>query len=415
MLTLNIHAYLAIALLLSLLSSKFMKKLNLPNVTGYLVFGLLAGPYCLNVITKETTDLLSIVPEMALGFIAFSIGSEFKLSFLKRTGKAPIIIAILEGVSASLFVTLILILTGHDPAFSLVLGAIAAATAPAATLMVVRQYNARGPVTSTLLPVVALDDVVAIVVFGIAVAAAKAINAPGGASIASAVLGPIREIGGALLLGSVLGIVLKLLTDLFSENGMRLTAAAAMVLLATGLSLLVGASSLLTCMAMSALFANFSKDSGRVFEEVDRFTPPIFMLFFFVSGAHLNINILPSVGLIGLLYITFRVLGKLVGCQVGASLANAEPVIKKYLGWTLVPQAGVAIGLATVSMSAVPQYGPQIQTVVLCATLVYELIGPVITKLTLERAGEIASARPYDSAVPRRLTSPTLEKAHEIN
>ena len=389
MVELNVYVYLAIGLLLSLLSSKLMRKLRLPNVTGFLIFGLLAGPYCLNILSKEVVEQFAIIPDIALGFIAFSIGAEFKHSYLKQAGKTPIIIAILEGLGASIFVVLILILTGHDTAFSLVLGAIAAATAPAATLMVVRQYKAQGPVTSTLLPVVALDDVVAIVVFGISVAIAKAINNPEAASLLTTLLKPLIEIVGALIIGGLLGIVLKLLIDWFADSGMRLAVAIAMILLCTGLAVATGASPLLACMIMSSFYVNLSQNSEKVLEQLDHFTPPLFMLFFFVSGANLDITILPSVGLIGLLYIIFRVLGKFAGCLIGASVTDAEPVVKKYLGFTLIPQAGVAIGLAGLAMRVVPEYGPQIQTVVLCATVIYELIGPVVTKIALQKAGEI--------------------------
>lgn len=390
---LNIYAYLAIALLLSLLSSKLMGWVKLPNVTGYLVFGLLAGPYCLKILSHEIVARFAIVPDIALGFIAFSIGAEFKYAYLKQAGKTPIVIAILEGIGASLFVVLILILTGHDAAFSIVLGAIAAATAPAATLMVVRQYNAQGPVTRTLLPVVALDDMVAIIVFGISVAIAKAINSTEGVSLAATLLSPIIEIGSSLILGVLLGTGLKLLTDRFADPGMRLAAAIAMILAGTGLAMMLGASPLLTCMILSVAYTNLASDSEAVFAQIDRFTPPLFMLFFFVSGAELEITILPSVGLIGVLYIVCRVIGKFVGSLTGAEIAHAEPVVKKYLGFTLVPQAGVAIGLATLATRVIPEYGPQIQTVVLCATVIYELVGPVITKIALQRAGEINPAQ----------------------
>lgn len=392
-LKLNIYIYLAIALLVSLLSTKVMQKLKLPNVTGYLVFGLLLGPYVLNILSQEIVSQFAIIPDIALGFIAFSIGAEFKYSYLKKVGKTPIIIAILEGLGAAISVILILVFLGYDPALSIVLGAIAAATAPAATLMVVRQYNAKGPVTSTLLPVVALDDMVAIVVFGIAVAAAKAINSPESVSLLATIAGPVIEIVGALVVGGFWGVILKLLIDRFTDSGLRLAAAIGMILLCTGAAMLIGASPLLANMIMSAFFVNLSAQSDQVLAQVDQFTPPIFMLFFFVSGANLDITILPSVGLIGLLYIVFRVLGKFVGCLVGAILTDAEPAVKKYLGFTLIPQAGVAIGLAALSMRVLPEYGPQIQTIVLCATAIYELIGPVITKMALQKAGEIAPAQ----------------------
>lgn len=386
---LNIYTSLAIALFLGLLSGKIMKSIHLPNVTGYLIIGLIAGPYCLKLLSLEVVEQLSIIPEIALGFIAFSIGAEFKLDYLKKVGKSPVIIAFAEGIGAVILVDFILIVTGHDKAFSLVLGAIAAATAPAATLMVVRQYKAKGPVTDTLLPVVAIDDAVALMVFGLSVAIAKAINSHGSVSLASSIINPIIEIIGALIFGAILGVILKYLTNWFTGRGNRLSVSFAMVLLCIGVSNIAGLSALLVCMSMSAVYANISKVSDTVFEQVDRITPPIFMLFFFVSGAELDLSILPSVGIIGVLYIVFRVVGKYLGTAIGAKLSHAQPVVAKYLGYTLIPQAGVAIGLASLAMKIVPDYGSEIRTIILCGTIIYELCGPVATKLALKKAGEI--------------------------
>lgn len=375
--------------MLGLLASKATKKVKLPNVTGYIIMGLIAGPYVLKILPLQTIEDFAIISDIALGFIAFSIGGEFKLSYLKQVGKSPIIIAMTEALGAVLVVDLVLILTGHDIAFSLVLGAIAAATAPAATLMVVRQYKAKGPLTNTLLPVVAIDDAVALMLFGISVAIAKSINAPGDVSLVGTLVAPLVEILGALVLGAVLGFVLTALTKWFTGRGNRVSAAFSMILICIGVSNLLGLSALLACMMMSAVYVNTSKEYSRVFELVDRVTPPIFILFFFLSGAGLDISILPTVGFIGVLYIVFRVVGKILGVAVGSKMSNASPVVTKYLGFTLIPQAGVAIGLASTAMTIVPEYGAQIQTVVLCGTIIYELVGPVITKLVLIKAGEI--------------------------
>lgn len=366
-----------------------MKLLTLPNVTGYLIFGLLAGPYCFNIIPHEVIQQFGIIPDIALGFIAFSIGAEFKLSYLKLVGKAPVMIAFAEALGAVLIVDLILILTGNDIAFSLVLGAIAAATAPAATLMVVRQYKAKGPVTNTLLPVVAIDDAVALMAFGLSVAIARVINSTGGTSMFSLLLDPVIEIVGSLVFGALLGIILKYMTAWYTGRGNRLSLAGAMILLCVGVSEQLGFSPLLACMSLSAVFVNTSNQSDKVFEQVDRFTPPIFMLFFFVSGAELDITVLPAVGVIGIFYVVFRVVGKVFGAAFGAKLAKAEPVVKKYLGLTLIPQAGVAIGLASMATNIVPEYGSKIKTIILCATVISELVGPVITKMALKKAGEI--------------------------
>lgn len=386
----NTYIYLGLALLLGLLASKGTKKIKLPNVTGYIIMGLIAGPYVLNIIPLQTIESFSIISDVALGFIAFTIGGEFKLSYLKKVGKSPIIIAITEALGAVLLVDFVLIVTGHDLAFSLVLGAIAAATAPAATLMVVRQYKAKGPLTSTLLPVVAVDDAVALMLFGISVALAKSINSHGQVSMIRTLLAPLVEILGALILGALLGVILSYLTKWFTGRGNRISATLSLILICIGLANLLGLSGLLASMMMSAVYVNTSKEYNKVFELVDRITPPIFILFFFLSGADLDIRILPTVGFIGILYIVFRVVGKVLGVAVGAKISKASPVVTKYLGFTLIPQAGVAIGLAATAMTIVPEYGPQIQTVVLCGTIIYELIGPVVTKLVLIKAGEIS-------------------------
>ncbi|HHX55893.1 MAG TPA: cation:proton antiporter [Clostridiales bacterium] len=366
-----------------------MKKINLPNVTGYLIIGLLIGPYCLGIFSHETISIFSIIPDIALGFIAFSIGAEFNLSYLKKVGKSPIIISTIQGFGVAIFVTLVLVITGNDFSFSLLLGAIASATAPAATLMVIRQYKAKGPVTSMLLPVVAIDDAIAIMAFSISAAIANALNSPEGLSFANAVVNPLTEILGAMLFGAVLGLIMTLLTKWFTGRGNRLSVVIVFILIGVGVSNSLGLSSLMTCMTMSALYVNISNVSDKVFEQVDRFTPPLFMLFFFISGADLDISVIPTVGLVGLLYILARAIGKILGTYLGAEVAKAEPVIKKYLGLTMLPQAGVAIGLSAIAMDVVPQYGVAIRTIVLSATVIYELTGPVITKLALKKAGEI--------------------------
>ncbi|MBR4342519.1 MAG: cation:proton antiporter [Lachnospiraceae bacterium] len=387
---LNILLYLSIALILALLSSKLMKLAKLPNVTGYLIVGLLAGPYVLNLIPLDTVDSLGIIPEAALGFIAFSIGAEFKFSYLKKVGKAPIIIACLESFGAVLVVDLVLIAAGNDVPFSLCLGAIAAATAPAATLMVVKQYKAHGPVTETLLPVVALDDATALMCFGISVAIAKTIEGGVGDNIAMTILKPLLEIIAALAIGIIFGILFRFLVKWFTGRGNRLAVTYALVFACIGLGEMLNVSSLLACMALGATLANTSSFADVIFEQTDRMTPPIFMMFFFLSGAALDISLIPSVGLIGFIYIIMRVVGKMLGSFTGAKLSKANKNVQKYLGFTLIPQAGVAIGLATTTMSIVPAYGPKIRTIILCGTVIYELTGPVITKLALKKAGEIS-------------------------
>lgn len=391
MLSVNLHNFIimSIALCLSLLSSKVMKKIHFPDVTGYLIIGLIAGPYCLKVIPLNFIENIDLLSEIALGFIALSIGAEFKLEYLKKVGKAPVVIAILEGFMAVIVVDVALVSFGVDLPFALCLGAIAAATAPAATLMIIRQYKAKGPLTETLLPVVAIDDAVALIAFGLSTAIAKTISSNTDVSLFLSLLKPISEILCSFLLGTFLGIIYALLTKWFTGRGNRLSITIAMTLLGLGISDSFGLSNLLTIMMMSSIYVNLSKEYEKVFTIVDRMTPPLFMLFFFFSGAHLDLSIIPNVGIIGLIYLTFRVFGKMLGAYLGCKINNCPKQVSKYLGLTLTPQAGVAIGLATTALTVVPEHGSQIRTIILCSTVIYELVGPLLTKIALKKANEI--------------------------
>ncbi len=380
---------LSLGMAVGLLMTRIMKKINLPNVTGYLIAGLLAGPYCLNIFSAESLEGLTILTNAALGFIAFSIGGEFKLSSLKQLGAKIFVITLFEAVGASVLVATGLILFGCDKPLALVLGAIASATAPAATLMVVRQYKASGPVTSTLLPVVAIDDAVCLMLFSILSSVAKTIGAGTDFDFKSTILNPILEIAGSLVIGFAVGLVLSIVTKFFKSRANRISLAVTAVLLGVGLADLLGLSSLLLCMAIGAAMANFSRVIDAVMECTDRWTPPLFMVFFVISGAEFNFEIFKTVGLIGVMYLLLRSAGKYFGAMAGSTLVKTEKNVRKYLGITLLPQAGVAIGMAQLSLTVVPEYGEQIRAVVLCATLVYELAGPLLTKTALTKAGEI--------------------------
>lgn len=386
---LNVLTYIAIMLGTALFAGKIVKQLKLPNVTGYLVIGLLIGPNCLKILTDELIASMSLITEFALGCIAFSIGAEFKISFLKRVGKAPIIIGVLEGLGAVVVVDTIMLLLGYDVTFSLAMGAIASATAAASTLMIVKQYKSKGPVTNTLLPVVALDDAVALVAFGVSMAAANVISSHGTAPIGKLLLHPLKEIGGGLLFGFVLGIIMVYLVKLYTGRGNRLAVTIMMICVCVGISDMVGFSSLLACMMLSMVFVNMSKFRDKIYEPLERITPPIYMMFFIVSGASLDIKIMTSVGLVGVIYVVGRVIGKALGAALGAKISNAPKTVRKWLGLTLIPQEGVAIGLATSAAATLPEYGATIRTIVLCGVVVYELVGPIITKTALKKAGEI--------------------------
>lgn len=380
---------LSLGMIVGLLMTRIMKKINLPNVTGYLIAGLLVGPYCLNIFSVENLEGFAILTNAALGFIAFSIGGEFKLSSLKQLGAKVFVITLFEAVGATVIVSTVMILLGIDTSLALILGAIASATAPAATLMVVRQYKASGPVTSTLLPVVAIDDAVCLMLFSILSSVAKSLEAGAGFDFKSTILKPILEIVGSLVIGFAVGFVLSIATKFFKSRANRISLAVTAVFLGVGLSEMLGLSSLLLCMAIGAAMANFSKVSDAVMECTDRWTPPLFMLFFVISGAEFNFEIFKTVGLIGVLYLILRSAGKYFGAMAGCALVKTEKNVKKYLGITLLPQAGVAIGMAQLSLTVVPEYGEQIRAVILCATLVYELVGPLLTKIALTKAGEI--------------------------
>ena len=381
---------LALMIFAGMFCGRMVKHIRLPNVTGYLIAGLLIGPSVLGLLSGDFLDAISIISKVALGFIAFSIGNEFKMSYFKEVGAAPIVIACLESFFAVLFVFLGLLASGQELAFSLVLSAIAAATAPAATIMVIKQYRARGPVTKTLLSVVAIDDATALILFSLSVAAAQAVTGKGG-SLAASLLSPVWEIGGALLIGALLGVAFLIPLRFFKKQGNRLSLIVGFIFAGLGIAQWLGVSDLLLCMAMGAVLANLSADIGSLMDISDSVTPPIFMIFFVASGAELQLSVLPMVGLIGIIYIVLRACGKVFGTFLGGTLCKCDHHVRKFLGPCLLPQAGVAIGLSLAAAEIVPEYAAQIRAVILCGTLIYELIGPAVTKFSLKKAGEIQS------------------------
>lgn len=385
----NILLAMAIAIAAGLAMSRVIKLVKLPNVTAYLVAGLIVGPFCLNILTKEMNSALTVISDVALGFIAYSIGGEFQLSYLKEIGIKPIIITLFEGCVASLFVFVILMILGQPMPLCLALSAIAAATAPAATLMVVRQYKANGPVTKMLLPVVAMDDALGLMLYAILMAIARTIENGTEMTFNTMLLKPLGEILLALALGVALGLVLVLIVPFFKSKGNKLAITIMMVFASVGLANLLGLSSLLICMMLGATMINLCKQANTMQEQCDRFTPPLFLMFFVLSGAGLDLSVLPTVGVIGICYVLARALGKCVGATIGAKVEKCSPNIVKYLGLTLIPQAGVAIGMARMTFSVMPEYAAVVNAVVLAGTLIYELTGPVITKIALTSAGEI--------------------------
>ena len=391
----------ALAMVFGLILNRVMKLFNLPNVTGYLIAGVIVGPHCINLLNAENLADINFISTIALGFIAFSIGGEFKIEAIKRLGGKVLSITFMQAFAAVAFVmaSMFVVRAINPDLISipaiLVLSAIATATAPAATLMVVRQYKARGPVTETLLPVVAFDDAIGLIVFAICFGIAKVLAGGGEASAKTLALLPLLEIVLSLGIGCVLGLILAFVCKLFKSRANRLCAMIATVLVAVGLCQIeilgVHMSSLLICMMVGAAFTNARKDAVVILDGQERWTPPLFMLFFVISGATLDLTIIPHIGVIGIVYIVFRSLGKYLGAFAGGLATKADSNVTKYLGITLLPQAGVAIGMAQ-TVGAEPMLASvsqSIVTVVLCATLVYEIVGPLLTKICLKRAGEI--------------------------
>ena len=393
-----------------LLMSRLAKLLNLPAVTAYLVAGLLLGPYCLGALgfshlgfaTAEAVDRLNIISQVALGFIAFTIGNEFRLYQLKSMGRQAITVGILQAVVTTALVDATLValhfinLALISVSSAITLGAIAAATAPAATLMVVRQYKADGPLTRLLLLVVAIDDAVGLVLFSASFGVAMALES-GSISIVTVLVEPVIEIVLSLVLGSLAGWVLYRVEKYFHSRSKRLSISIGFVLLTVGLSMVefeaggihFGFSLLLVCMMTGTIFCNICDFSEELMGRVDSWTTPLFVLFFVLSGAELDLNILsnPLVLLIGVVYILFRSLGKYVGSYGSCALTHCSESIKKHLGITLLPQAGVALGMALTAQQLADD--AVVRNVVLFSVLVYELVGPALTKRSLVAAGEI--------------------------
>ena len=423
----SIFAYVAILLLVALLSTRLVRILKLPNVTGYIVTGIIMGPFVFGLLFNNFTyegikegiiyqhvNTINWVSTVALGFIAFSIGTSFKKATIKALGKRVLIITVLEALGATLLVLIVLLVLHFifpdyiSIELVLTLAAIASATAPAATLMVIKQYQARGPLVDTLLPVVALDDAAALILFAIFFQLANTFASGVPLSIYTVLLKPLIEIAISLASGLVIGLFISFMNRFFKSRNNRLIWCIFSVFAALGIYMLFKSpvlggfelSSLLICMMAGAIYTNFVSDSGRTLDVMDRFTSPIYMMFFVISGASLDLTIffnrngLIVVG-IAVTYVIFRFVGKWIGAFTGATITKCEEKIKKYLGFALIPQAGVAIGLATTTYTLFNKNpdtalaGSLILAIILTSTLIYELIGPMVAKFALNKAGEI--------------------------
>jgi Kef-type K+ transport system membrane component KefB len=403
---------IGVAMFAGLLLSRLTSRLNLPDVTSYLVAGVLVGPLVLGQLNVpglgfqsfHFVESMGLVCDAALGFIAFSIGSEFRVSALRKTGRQATVIAIFQAMTATLFVDVALIglhfVLGDKLPIStcLILGAIATATAPAATLMVVNQYKARGPLTDILLPIVALDDAVGLIVFAVSKGVAKALIG-GSLSVISVLVNPLVEIVASLALGAALGWVFSMVEKYFNSNSKRLSLAVAFVALCAGLSKLhfsigelhIGFSSLLVCMMCGTIFCNLCDFSEEIMHKTERWTGPVYVLFFVISGAELDLRVFADLAVvgIGIMYIATRSAGKIFGASASARMMKCEPSICKYLGITLLPQAGVALGMSVTVAAEFGAEGSMIRNIVLFSVLIYELVGPMLTKMALTAAGDI--------------------------
>ena len=404
---------IGIAMFAGLFLSRVTSKFNLPDVTSYLVAGLLVGPLCLGAMgvpglglnSFEAVEELGLLNDVALGFIAFSIGSEFRVSSLRKIGRQATIVAIFQALMATLFVDagllcLHLLLGDKLPVSAcIVLGAIATATAPAATLMVVNQYKARGALTDMLLPVVALDDAVGLIVFAVSNGVAKALVS-GSISVVSVLVNPILEIVLSLGMGALLGWIFSEVEIFFNSNSKRLSLAVAFVVLCTAISKLhfefdnglrIGFSSLLVTMMCATIFCNLCDFSEQIMYQVERWTAPIYVLFFVLSGAELDLTVFADLAVVGIgvVYILTRSAGKIVGANVSAKMTRCPESVCKYLGITLLPQAGVALGMSVMAAAEFGTEGGMIRNIVLFSVLIYELVGPTLTKIALTKAGDI--------------------------
>lgn len=410
--TASVFLSLSIALLAGLLLSRLAKLVKLPAVTAYLISGVLIGPFVLGAIgipgigiTSEQIEGFGLIADLALGFIAFSMGNEFRLSQLKKIGKQATVIGVLQALITTVVVDVALIAlhfamedTLSIPA-AIVLASVATATAPAATLMVVKQYKAKGPVTDVLLPVVALDDAVGLVVFAISFGIARSMGTAGVSPLAI-ILEPLLEIVLSLLLGFVMGLLFTFCERYFHSRSKRMAVSVTFVMLTVaisslkfeipGLGIHIGFSSLLACMMLGTVFCNICEVSEELMDRADRWTTPVLILFFVISGAELDLSVFAqwAVVVAGIVYIIARSLGKYYGASISAKMTKSDPNIVKYLGITLLPQAGVALGMAIKAVELGPD-GAIVRNITLFAVLIYEIVGPFLTKMALTKAGDI--------------------------
>lgn len=373
-----------------LLGARIARKFSLPNVTGYLVGGLFLGPSFLKVISEQDMAVINFVNELSLSAIAFNIGGEFLWSTVKRLGKDIFVITVFEvlGVVALVF-SIMYFIAGQSLVFSLIVASMSAATAPAGTLMVIQQYRAKGVMTDAILPIAALDDALGIMVFGLALAFSKfQLGMVSGGAVAM-VAAPFIEIFLSLGVGALIGAVLAWITNKIKSDQELTGFIFLMILIAPGISRVIPVSSLLVAMAMGAVYVNLSVKPSRTFSNLNKFVPPLNVLFFAFAGASLDLGILANIGLLGMLYVIGRLTGKVLGTTLGAKVTKSDPKLVKYLGWALLPQGGVSIGLSMIVRNELPSEASGIVTLILFSVLVFEITGPILAKVAITKAGEL--------------------------
>ena len=388
----NIIFSLGLILLLGLIGARLINRIKLPSVTAYLLLGILIGPSIGNLVSSDLLSASGFISNIVLGLIAFTIGQNFSGDNFRRIGKSIIWISLLEAIGAWILVTSVFLLVLRQPFYlSLLFGAISAATAPAATVMVVREYKSKGNFTDVLLGVVALDDAWCLIIFALSLAISKAMTAHISSNlfIFKVILKSILEIAGAFVLAWIMGLVASSFSKYIRTPTEALIYSLGFIFFTIGLSLIMHLSVLLACMFLGANLVNLKKMQLNFFDIVRTIDSPLYLLFFVLAGANLEINLIKNIGLIGIFYLIFRVIGKIVGVHLGSLIVHASDKIRKYLGLSLVPQAGVALGLALIAKSEFPQLGGIIFTTIVATTVIYELIGPIFTKFALRKAGEI--------------------------
>ena len=407
----------AILLTAGFLMTRLTRRLHLPNVTGYILAGILVGPYALNLIPAWLSGGMEFVTDLALSYIAFSAGRYFRIADLKRSGGKVLAVTLAEALCAAVAVTLTMIFVFRlSVPFALLLGAIGCATAPASTIMTIRQYKAKGPFIDTILQVVALDDAVALVAFSVSAAFVQASSGTGSVTVSQIAL-PVLFNVAALAIGAVSGVVLSRLIHKRRSKDHSLVLACVTIMGVAGICTSMNVSPLLACMASGTAYVNASGNK-HLFKQLNQFTPPLLVMFFVLSGMRLAIPSLAAAGLIGVIYFLIRIAGKYAGSSIGAAVIHASPEIRRYFGLALIPQAGVSIGLAVLGQRMLPtESGLMLSTIILSSGLLYEMVGPACSKIAIKLSGSIpakgkATGKPAEKAA-EKLAADTGKEAGE--